>query len=188
MRAFLAVPCGEQLARAVTTVLDGWRAGPGGRLPVRWTGAKTWHLTLQFLGDWPPERLAGLQSALAQVRDVPPFTVRAGGLGAFPDLKGPRVLFLHMGSDGRAADLAHRVRTVVGETWPDGPQDTRPFRGHLTLARIKTKLSRSDINLLRELQFGELPPVPVTGYSLLASELGPTGPRYTELAFFPLRK
>ena len=52
-----------------------------------------------------------------------------------------------MDDDGQAAHLAGRVREIVGGTWPDGPQDTRPFRGHLTLARIQAKLSRTEIQV-----------------------------------------
>jgi 2'-5' RNA ligase len=188
MRVFLAVPCGEQLTAAVTTALDGWRAGPGADLPVRWTRAQTWHLTLQFLGDWPADRLAVLKTALAQVSGQAPFTLTTAGLGGYPNLKSPRVLFLHMAAEGQAARLAGQVRAVVNETWSDGPQDNRPFRGHLTLARIKAELSRPDVNLLQDLKLGELPGVPVDGFSLMASELEPTGPRYTELAFYALRK
>lgn len=188
MRVFLAVPCGEQLAAAVTTALDGWRAGPVGDLPVRWTLPETWHLTLQFLGDWPADRLETLQIALSQIRDQAPFSLNPLGLGGFPNLNSPRVLFLHMVDDGQTALLAGRVRAVVNQTWPEGPQDNRPFRGHLTLARIKAKLSRSETKLLQGLELGGLPAGPVAGFSLMASELEPTGPRYTELAFYALRK
>ena len=188
MRVFLAVSCGERFAAEVTTALDDWRAGPAGRIPVRWTLPGTWHLTLQFLGDWPEDRLAGLKTALEAVRGQSAFSLTPGRIGGFPDLKSPRVLFLHMADDGQAARLAGRVRSIVGDTWREGPQDTRVFRGHVTLARIRSRLSRSDINLLQELKLEGLPPVGVEGFSLMASQLPPQGPRYTELAFYGLRK
>ena len=188
MRVFLAVSCGERFAAEVTTALDDWRAGPAGRLPVRWTLPETWHLTLQFLGDWPEDKLAVLKTALEAVRGLPAFSLTPGRIGGFPDLKSPRVLFLHMADDGQATRLAGRVRSIVGDTWREGPQDNRAFRGHVTLARIRSRLSRSDINLLQELELDGLPPVAVEGFSLMASELLPEGPRYTELAFYGLRK
>ena len=113
MRVFLAVPCGEQLTAAVTTVLDGWRAGPASRLAVRWTRPETWHLTLQFLGDWPADRLAELKTALEATCSQPAFPLTPGRIGGFPDLKSPRVLFLHMDDDGEAARLAGRVRAIA---------------------------------------------------------------------------
>jgi 2'-5' RNA ligase len=188
MRVFLAVPCGEQLAAALTTALDDWRSGPGGGSAVRWSRPETWHLTLQFLGDWPEGRIAELKTALEPVRDPAVFHLRPGGLGGFPNLKSPRVLFLHMAADGQATLLADRVRTVVNTTWPRGPQDNRAFRSHLTLGRIQERLPRSDLKYLQDLKLDHLPPVDVKGFSLVASELRREGPRYTTLAFFGLRK
>ena len=109
-------------------------------------------------------------------------------VGGFPHLKSPRVLFLHMEDDGQTAVLAAQVRAIVNESWPDGPQDNREFRSHLTLARIKTGLSDADVNLLQNMELKDLPPIRVEGFSLMCSELQPQGPRYTELAFYPLRK
>ena len=188
MRVFLAVPCGEQLTAAVTTAMDDWRAGPAGRLPLCWTRPETWHLTLQFLGDWPADRLAKLKTALEATRGQPAFSLTPGRIGGFRDLKSPRVLFLHMDDDGAAARLAVRVRTIVNETWPEGPQDNRAFRSHLTLARVRVRLPRSDINLLQELKLDGLPTACVEGFGLVASELRREGPRYTTLGFFALRK
>jgi len=188
MRAFLAVSCGEQLAAALTTELDVWRSGPGGRLPLRWVRPDTWHLTLQFLGDWPQSRLSTLETALEAARDQPMFTIATGPVGGFPDLKSPRVLFLHLEDGGQAGELARRVRGIVNETWREGPQDNRDFRSHLTLARIKDRLSGFHVKLLQNIDLNTLPAVQVEGFSLMASELRPQGPLYRELAFYPLRK
>ncbi len=188
MRVFLAVHCGEQFTAALTTALDDWRTGPGGLVAVRWTRPETWHLTLQFLGDWPADRLGELKTTLEVVGSQPVFTLTPGPVGGFPNLKSPRVLFLHMADDGQAARLAGGARAVVNATWDQGPQDNRPFRCHLTLARIRERLGRFDINLLKELTLDGLPPVLVEGFSLVASELRKQGPRYTTLANFALRK
>lgn len=176
------------MTAALTTALDDWRSGPGGALALRWTRPETWHLTLQFLGDWPEGRITELKTALGTVRDPASFSLRPGGLGGFPHLKNPRVLFLHMAADGKAARLADRVRTVVNTTWPQGPQDNRTFRSHLTLARIQERLPGSDLKYLQDLRLDNLPPVAVEGFNLVASELFREGPRYTTLAFFALRK
>jgi len=188
MRVFLAVSCGEQLTKVLTTALDKWRTGPGGEQPLRWVRPEAWHLTLQFLGDWPPERLSTLETGLERVRDQSAFSLYPGLVGGFPNLESPRVLFLHMEDDGQVSGLARRVREIVNETWSDGPQDKRDFRGHLTLARIKGRLPGSGVNLLQNLELNDLPPVQVSGFSLMASELRPQGPLYRELAFYALRK
>lgn len=188
MRVFCAVSCGAQLAQAVTTALDELRSGPLGHLPVRWTRPESWHLTLQFLGEWPESRVNDLKYDLSGAIEMDPFVLNPGVLDGFPSLDSPRVLFLQMADDGQAARLAGRVREIVGGCWPEGPQDTRAFRGHLTLGRVRRRLSDSERNLLLDIRMGDLPPVEVEGFSLLASELRPSGPRYTELDFYPLRK
>lgn len=180
----MAVPAPEQLAAALTTALD----GPRHRLPVRWTRPETWHLTLQFLGEWPAERLQALAAALAAAPAAEAFALSCGGLGAFPHPRAPRVLFLHLEDDGRLARLAGDVRRIVAGIWPQGPQDVQPFRGHLTLARVSRKLDLEELNLLQEFELNGLPDFPVHRFALVRSDLTPQGPRYTDLAGFALRK
>lgn len=184
MRVFLAVHPGEQLVRDLSARLDSWRD----RLPVRWTRPDTWHLTLQFLGEWPQARLDDLQTALAAAATGAPFTMAPGSLDGFPDLRHPRVLFLQMTDDGQGVALAARVREIVDRTWPDGPQDTRPYRGHLTLARLRSPLSSDDWNLLNNIDLSGLTKVSVEGFSLVASQRGFQGVRYHDLAFWRMRK
>jgi 2'-5' RNA ligase len=188
MRVFLAVSCGERWARELTTALDAWKSGRTPAMPLRWTRPDTWHLTLQFLGDWPENKLSDLKSALECVSGPTGFSVEPGGLGGFPDLNNPRVLFLHMEGDGQLAQLAGRIRAVVNATWAEGPQDNRPFRGHLTLARVRGRWQDGDANMLQEIDLSHLPSVRIDGFRLVASTLRPEGPEYRELAFYPLRK
>jgi 2'-5' RNA ligase len=184
VRLFVAVPCGEQLAEALTTALDGQ---PAGRF-LRWTPSDTWHLTLQFLGDWPRSQVADLAEALNAASAAEVFTLRTEGLGAFPDLRWPRVLFLQLENDGNAAGLAARVRAIVAEIWPDGPQDSRDFRPHLTLSRVRRSLEQEDLKMLKNMELGELPDFPVEGFTLFESRMGSGGARHVPVAEYPLRK
>lgn len=188
MRAFLAVPCGEQLARELSTALDAVRSGPIGSVPVRWTAPESWHVTLQFLSDWPETRLETLKTALAALECPAPFLLEPGRIDAFPGLHAPRVLFLQLRDDGQIASLAADVRAIVNGVWRDGPQDNRPFRPHVTVARIREKLPRNDLKVLQNMEIVGLPPVRVEGFRLMGSTLGRSGARHTELASFLLRK
>ena len=187
-RAFVAVPCGEPLARELSRRLDASFAGPAGPPPVRWTHPRTWHLTLQFLGDWPRGRLRALQEALGRVAGPEPVDLVPAGLGGFPDLRRPRVLFLQFTGAGPLVELAAEVHRISGTVWPEGPQDTRPVHPHLTLTRIRDPLEDAQINLLRGIDLTDLPPVPLDGFRLYASTLGPQGARHAELAAYALRK
>jgi 2'-5' RNA ligase len=184
VRLFVAVPCGEPLRAALTSRRDAFAGAPG----LRWTAPDTWHLTLQFLGDWPRQRIPALVEALAKGVEPPPFVLSPRGLGAFPDLGRPRVLFLQLGDDGAAAALARSVREKVAEIWPDGPQDTKPFRPHLTLARLRRPLAPESLKALSEWDLSGLPELPVEGFRLYSSVLDRGGARHGVEAEFALRK
>ena len=184
MRIFLAVSVGEQFVAKLTTELARWH----GEMNIRWTRPHLWHVTLQFLGEWPENRVPGLISALEEACSMPTFHLDAGSVGGFPNLNSPRVLFLHMNDDGSCTRLAGRVREIVGRTWPRGPQDRREFRSHLTLARIRARLDSRESNLLKNIQLGPFEQISVECFKLYKSVLEPSGPSYSELASFSLRK
>jgi 2'-5' RNA ligase len=94
---------------------------------VRWVPPEQYHVTLRFLGDVPPDAVARAVDPVA-ARHPPP-EVRLG----------PRVSRL-----GRsvicvpAAGLDELAGAIVAVTDHLGdPPDPRPFRGHLTLARLR---------------------------------------------------
>lgn len=183
-RAFVAVPCGEPLRAALSRRLDG-REGPA---PVRWTRPGNWHVTLQFLGDWPGARLSALRQALVTLTCPDAADPTPAGFGGFPDLERPRVLFLQFQGAAPLADLADQVRRATGAVWPEGPQDTRPFHPHLTLARVAAGLDARQRKALQDVNMGALPPLVLDRVVLMSSRLEPGGARYAELASFALRK
>ncbi|MBM4129948.1 RNA 2',3'-cyclic phosphodiesterase [bacterium] len=184
VRAFIAVPCGEQLAAELSRRLD----AAAGRVAVRWTHPRTWHLTLQFLGDWPADRLQRLRTALVDVAAAVPPPLVPAGWGGFPDRRRPRVLFLQFAPAEPVSELARRVRQASAIVWPDGPQDTRPAHLHLTLARVREPLEAGQLNAVLDIDLSGLPELPVERFCLLASDLRPQGARHTELASYGLRK
>jgi len=183
MRLFVAVNPPRQLCRDLDTRLDDLRA----QVPVAWTTAENWHLTLMFLADWPVARLPGLVEALrhAAARHAP-FAVRPGQVGGFPDLQRPRVLFLQMEGGDPLRLLARDIRAAVDSIWPDGPQDHKPMLPHLTLARIKRPLTAQEQTRLRRFEPRAGEPFTVTEAQLVSSELQPQGPRHRREAALPL--
>jgi RNA 2',3'-cyclic 3'-phosphodiesterase len=97
---------------------------------VRWVPAAHWHVTLRFLGDADAERVvSALEEVSAAVRPGRPIEAVMG-----PEVArlGRQVICLPVSGLEALAALVSRATADVGE-----PVDPRPFRGHLTLARLR---------------------------------------------------
>jgi 2'-5' RNA ligase len=156
------------------------RARPGGDA-VRWVPPENLHVTLRFLGDLEPARVASLAAHVrAQTAALAPFALQLGALASFPPGRRPRVVVLELAPEAPLAALAEAVeRGVVAAGCAPEP---RAFRGHLTLGRVR---ERGAPPSLAELT---VPPAvfEVTESVLFASELHPSGSRYTPLERVPL--
>ena len=137
MRCFVALDVPEDVRVALGETQAALRAAAP-RADVRWAAAAQLHLTLKFLGAVPDDRVSGVSAALATVATgVGPVRLVASGLGAFPSLGDARVLWAGIASAGsETADLAEAVdRALSGLGFP---AETRPFRAHLTLGRVRS--------------------------------------------------
>jgi 2'-5' RNA ligase len=149
------------------------------------------HLTLHFLGHLPRSDVEQLQPALAPVVGRHRrFRLTAERVGAFPDMRRPRVLWAGIvGADlpkliAVHADMADALRTA-GLALEDR------FHPHLTLARVPRPLKAPERDLLRDWSsewaravFGE---IPVEHVRLMRSQLGGGPARYTTLTTFDLQ-
>ena len=109
------------------------------RHDLRWTSRDAWHITLAFLGEVDETATVRLAPRLerAAVRHGP-FRVRFAGAGAFPDAARARVLWCGLGGDVPAlAGLASAVAAGARRAGAKPPDEGRPFRPHLTLARCR---------------------------------------------------
>ncbi|NUO63706.1 MAG: RNA 2',3'-cyclic phosphodiesterase [Gemmatimonadaceae bacterium] len=184
MRLFLAInPPSElrgSLAEAMRPLRD---AAPG----LRWVSAERVHLTVRFLGDQPIERLAEIRVAVdtAAARHVEA-PVALGRLGAFPNFRRARVVWLGVAPDPRLELLHHDVEEACVRLGfePEG----RPFRPHLTIARVPDGAPEEELRALHRLarSFPFEATIDVPSIDLMVSELSPEGPRYRLLHTSPL--
>ena len=179
----MAVDPGERFRAEVSPCLDAWRA----RWDLGWTRTEQLHVTLRFLGEWPPDRLDDLHAGLsAAAGDSPPFSLQAGGLAAFPGWRRPRVLFLQLESGGALEALAARIADEVARRCPGLGAQTGGFRAHLTLARFRAGTSPSELEALRREAAPRVSGIDVTGIRLVQSTLAPGGALHATCAVFPL--
>lgn len=180
VRAFFAVELGEPARAAAAAVIAALRERSGDARSVRFVRGESLHVTLRFLGDVPVERLGALVAAVAKpLADVPPFAFSLGPVVGFPDARRPRVLALSAWPAEpleRAAAAVERGVVAAGLA----PEE-RPFRAHLTLARVRGRAPAND-----GIDTPPHAPSEVREVVLLQSELHADGARYTPLERLPL--
>ena len=156
---------------------------------IAWVKSENVHLTLKFLGDTPESKIPELQQVVARaVKGIEPFAINLRGFGVFPDKRAPRTLWT--GIEGNTDILVNLAKEIESKVKPLGfPAEGKPFRPHLTLARIKKnqRVLGQAIEKARVLAdpfiFGRLL---VEQVCLFESELRPTGSVYTKLWVIPL--
>lgn len=132
MRLFVALRPPEPVLDDLETLISGLvrassKEGRGQGDGLRWASRDQWHVTLRFLGD--VEDPAEVVDALGERRRVG--EVEAV-LGPRVGLLGRSVLCLPVAGVDELADSVIAATAGIGR-----PPDDRPFRGHLTLARLR---------------------------------------------------
>lgn len=110
---------------------------------VRWDKADKIHLTLKFLGDTRLEDVPRIGEALVSAtRDVKKFSFAPDGLGCFPNLKQPRVVWVGVKDSAALIEMQNRIETHIV---PLGfLKEDRAFSPHLTLGRVRREASRAE--------------------------------------------
>ncbi|MHB9154722.1 MAG: RNA 2',3'-cyclic phosphodiesterase [Endomicrobiales bacterium] len=135
MRIFIAVNLPEDVKEQIERVQETLKKT---LVDVRWVKKEKFHLTLKFLGEVPEEKAAEVVATLSRAsRPRQPFTVALKGLGAFPGLRRPRVVWA--GIQEGQSELKAVARDIENELEPLGFQkEKREFSGHLTLGRVRS--------------------------------------------------
>ena len=175
-RYFVAIPLPPEVRPAV----DHWRVGLN--LPGRLVPMEKLHVTLRFIGAAGQVGRERIVAALDTVDLAGPFSFRIGDLGCFPKLRKATVAWAALEKDGgRLPQLAGVVDEAVASA--GFGYEERPFRAHLTLARIRPP---RDLRGLGPGCPGGLS-VPVTEVVFYRSRTRGRSTVYDPLERFPLR-
>ncbi|HEX9082685.1 MAG TPA: RNA 2',3'-cyclic phosphodiesterase [Holophagaceae bacterium] len=110
------------------------------------------HVTLAFLGPRPASGLPALEALGARVAARHrAFPLATGGLGGFPEGARARVLWLGLAPSPALEALAADLREALAAAGE--PFDPKPFRAHLTLARLRRARSLADFPAPRPATF-----------------------------------
>jgi len=135
LRSFIAIPLPGQLQQQIGTLQRQLRQ----QLPeLKTPRPETLHLTLHFLGEQPQPLLAKIGQLMLSIgENRKNFNVSLKGLGCFPTLKRPRVLWLGVVPQDELVELYRHLSGLL-ESLGLGPE-TRRYRPHLTIGRFRQK-------------------------------------------------
>jgi 2'-5' RNA ligase len=186
LRVFLASELSPDLCQKVAQFQRHLR----GMLPkVNWVRPESIHLTLKFLGNVDPAMVEQLLTAIQPIRITQaPIRLEIRGLGVFPDVRRPRVLWI--GCTGDLPALVNLVSLLECALEPLGfPPEEKSYHPHLTLARIKQDNSKvggvlTESGLLEQPQ--NLGVLRIERITLYRSDPSPNGVNYSALWTVPL--
>jgi RNA 2',3'-cyclic 3'-phosphodiesterase len=137
MRLFIAIDLDEAAREAIAEEQRRLKASIRSvRARMKWVRPEQMHLTLVFLGEVAEARVSPIIESIGQPIPRPPFDLAFGGAGVFPSRGAPNVLWV--GALLGEAETIEVQRHLADRVAPLGfSLERRPFRPHLTLARLK---------------------------------------------------
>lgn len=180
LRTFIAVavPTSPELRRVIAD-LDSMGSA------LKAVSAEHLHITLKFLGDTPPEQVPAITAILKEVvAEFSPFAFELIGLGAFPRVERPTVIWAGVDGGEPLVALSDKLEDRLMDLGYE--PETRTFTPHLTLARVRRKPPDDLFDLFTRHESTRFATVPVNALTFYESQLTPDGPTYTSLAVVAL--
>ena len=189
LRAFIAVEVPAAIRQAVCSTTASLRQEIG--TLVRWVPMENMHLTLKFLGDVSPANVDMLSQMIrAEAELFPCFELQFGGLGSFPSLKRPRVIYIGIQAPAALEALHRGIESSSRRLGYESEE--RGFSPHLTIGRTRQNVTATEQQTIRRLLEGitvdSLGTARVDSLHLYKSDLQPSGSVYTRLYSAPLKR
>jgi 2'-5' RNA ligase len=178
-RAFIAIDLPESVKSSLSEAQEALKLY-GFR--VKWVRPQNIHLTLKFLGDTATADTDKIAEAMTlAAKNCPIVSLTAKGIGVFPNVRRPRIIWA--GLNGQFETLVNLQQTLDAHLADLGfARDTRTFKSHLTLGRVKGKIASDRmIAAIDKLKEFESKSFEANQVILFKSELRPNGAVYTKV-------
>jgi RNA 2',3'-cyclic 3'-phosphodiesterase len=170
---------GLEIPDPVSDHLSGLRSG---LRKARWIEPPDYHVTLRFFGDIDKELAGEITDQFASIRH-PPLTLAIDGLDVFGGNK-PRTLFARVAPNAGLNALQYTIEQKARRAGCD--PETRQFRPHITIARIKGVSKEKVAAWLQNFGDFSSEPFAVDRFALFSARPSRGGGPYLVEQIFPL--
>jgi len=185
MRSFLAVDISIEVMKGLEYLIEKFRKLDSN---IRWVKAHNIHITLNFFGEIDKEQSFILKQIIEDTScQFNPFTVQIEGLGAFPSIGKPRVIWCGVVDQSQSlVGINRMIREGIMKNSLSVHLEDREFIPHLTLGRIKRKCSDKIIAYVKRDSKKEFGRFKVDYMTLYKSILTRNGPIYEPVQRFDI--
>lgn len=179
IRVFIGVRVSDEIVRNIVNVQQ-QLAAPDIR--VKWVESYNLHVTLKFIGEVNDNTRGVIENIIVGIsKKQKPFALSFKGLGVFPNLQSPRVIWAGIEEgEEQLKFLAEKLSDTL--TILNVSLEQWQFTGHLTIGRLKGKQGVGSLfQLIRTLPDESLGNMTVDNIELIESKLSVTGPEYVVL-------
>ena len=151
---------------------------------VKWVEEENLHLTLLFLGEIDERDVVDVCRAVQeQAKNHAPFEVGAQGLGCFPNLRRPKVVWVGFEEGQEELQRLHDDLEEALLQIGCYRREDRKYTPHLTLGRIKDNHAVDDlISEINQRSGWKAGSCTIKEIVVFSSELSSKGPIYTPLS------
>ncbi len=143
------------------------------------------HITLKFLGEIDQRLVNDIYNEIKGLSNFKAFNIILKGMGAFPNLRNPRVVWIGIGNEAPLISINNYIENILIRYG----FKKENFKPHLTVGRIKHSRAKIHVQKIIEkymnTNFGE---VFIDTIKIKKSTLTPKGPIYEDLKMIPLQK
>jgi 2'-5' RNA ligase len=184
IRCFIAIELPSEIRVGLDSLEE--RLKTGQHACVKWVAPDGIHLTLKFLGSVASAKVSEIIEAMSRAaQGTSVIHLKMGGLGIFPNWQRPQVVWVGVGGEiDKLAALQRNIETALASL--GFPQESRSFTPHLTLARLRERVTprerQSFGEYIRSTRSETVINFEVNSLSLMRSQLIPAGAIYSRLA------
>lgn len=176
IRCFIAIHIGKPIKTQISDLIFDLKKHDA---DIKWVKPDGMHITLKFLGNTQDSKILKIKDALVHaVSSFDPFFITISGIGAFPDVKRPRVLWVGVKNMDSLEKLHTEIEARMSQL--GYTKEKRSFHPHITLGRVRSqrgvKTVIRKLGLSRDIEFGDSY---IDKLKLMKSVLKPAGAEYT---------